>query len=62
LEEGDFRIVETDEHGSTIHVLEVRDGCDALGVERWRTFKMNNATERALFGYILRILKKEQGT
>jgi hypothetical protein len=58
LEEPDFRIVETDITGDVTYVLEVRDGCDALGVERWRIFRLNNKTERDLFGYLLRITLK----
>ena len=60
LEQPDFRIVETDVTGDVQHVLEVRDGCDALGVERWRQFILNNKTERALFSYLLRVTLRQE--
>ena len=57
VEQSDFRIVDTELDGVGV-VLEVRDGCDALGVERWRLFKLENANLRQLFGYLVRILQE----
>ncbi len=34
--DGKFRIVRTEDGDRVTHVLEKIDGCDALGVERWR--------------------------
>lgn len=34
--DGKFRIVRVEEGERISHVLEKADGCDALGVERWR--------------------------
>lgn len=56
VDEKDFRVVETEIAGNVIHVLEVRDGADALGVERWRTFKTDVSKDiRAIFGYMVRV-------
>ena len=56
VSEPDFRIVETEIGGNVLHVLEVRDGADALGVERWRTFKTDVSKDiRAIFGYMVRV-------
>ena len=59
VEQADFRIVDTELEGVGI-VLEVRDGCDALGVERWRLMKLENANLRQLFGYLVRIVKEKE--
>jgi len=58
--EPDFRLVrlETPE-GERQYVLEVRDGIDAMGVERWRKFDLNGTALKSLFGYLVRIAEKE---
>ena len=38
-----FRLVRIEDGEKVSHVLEVPDGCDALGVERWREFQINSA-------------------
>jgi hypothetical protein len=41
------------------HILETRDGEDALGAERWRKFEINGTTMKALFRYLIRIAEKD---
>lgn len=55
VSEPDFRVVETEVGGDVMHVLEVRDGVDGMGVERWRTFALGNKDLRAMFGYMVRV-------
>lgn len=57
VDEEDFRIVAT---GDGMFVLEVTDGADALGVERWRTFQTNGTHLRAIFGYLIRVAQQVQ--
>lgn len=59
VEQPDFRIVDTELDGVGI-VLEVRDGCDALGVERWRAFNLNNPNLQKLFGYLVRVIQQQE--
>lgn len=49
-----FRIVRLTEGDKVLYVMEVIDGCDALGVERWREFKLENKHLRALRDFIIR--------
>ena len=60
INEPDFRLVRV-EHGGELleHVLEVRDGCDAMGAEKWRKVEINGAAMKALFVCLVRIA--EQG-
>ncbi len=60
IEEPDFRLARVLIGDHVEHVLEVRDGCDVLGVERWRKFEVNGTTMKALFRYLVRIADKEQ--
>ena len=60
VEEPDFRLVEVCRAGNVFHVLEVRDGIDAMGAERWREFKVENPHLRQIFGYLVRIVTKGQ--
>lgn len=53
--EHDFRIVETVIGENVVHVLEVRDGVDAMGVEKWRAFRTDSKELRAIFGYMIRL-------
>jgi hypothetical protein len=53
-----FRIVEDIVGGNEIHCLEVPDGADALGVERWRTYHTNTASLRAMFDFMIVMAKK----
>lgn len=55
-----FRLVRTEDGDRISHVLEVPDGCDALGVERWREFKMGNEHLRAIFGFLIKVAMKGQ--
>lgn len=55
IDEPDFRMVETEVGGGVETVLEVRDGVDAMGVEKWRTFKTDSKDLRAMFSYMKRI-------
>ena len=49
-----FRLVRMVEGDRVTYVMEVPDGCDALGVERWREFKLDNKHLRALRDFIIR--------
>ena len=55
IDEPDFRIVETEVGENIIHTLEVRDGVDAMGVEKWRTFRTDSKDLKAIFGYLIRV-------
>jgi len=55
VDEPDFRIVEDVIGENVIHTLEVRDGVDAMGVEKWRQFRTDNKDLRAIFGYLIRL-------
>lgn len=55
VDEKDFRVVEDVIGGNVLHTLEVRDGVDAMGVEKWRTFKTDSKDLRAIFGYLTRL-------
>ena len=61
-EPGEFRIVRVEDGDKVSHVVEVPDGCDALGAERWRSLEMKNVKPFGMFlSYILRqIAKGEQ--
>ena len=50
VEDAKFRIVRVD----GTYITETPDGCDALGVERWRELKMDNQYWRAFRDYIIR--------
>lgn len=55
-----FRIVRITDGDKVTYVVEVPDGADALGVERWREFKTDNTLVRALRDYVIRGVVKEQ--
>lgn len=59
IDQPDFRLVRVDIGGHHEHVLEVRDGCDAMGVERWRRFEVNGTAMKALFKYLIRIAEEQ---
>jgi hypothetical protein len=61
ISEPDFRLVRlVIDGGEYEYVLEVRDGCDAMGTERWRKFEVNGTALRSLFKFLIRIAEKEQ--
>ena len=55
VDEPDFRIVENVIGENVVHVLEVRDGVDAMGVEKWRTFRTDSKELRAMFSFMVRL-------
>lgn len=59
IDEPDFRLVRVVIGSNVEHVLETRDGLDAMGGERWRRFEINGSTMKALFKYLVRIADKE---
>jgi len=60
VEQKHFRIVEDVVDGNEIHCLEVRDGCDALGVERWKTFTTRgSANLQAIFEFMVTMAKEQ---
>jgi phage gp45-like len=60
VEDAKFRIVRLAEGDKVIYVTETPDGCDALGVERWRELKMDNKHWGAFRDYIIRATLKEK--
>lgn len=59
ISEPDFRLVRHDlADGPSEYLLEVRDGIDGMGVERWRRFEVNGTALRALFKFLIRIAEK----
>lgn len=59
-EADDFRLVRVEDGDRVTYLLELPDGADALGVERWREGKVNGDVAKALFGYVIRQHVKEQ--
>lgn len=60
IQEADFRLVKHElGDGSVDHLLEVRDGKDGMGLERWRKFEVSGTAMRSLFRYLVRIADKE---
>ena len=59
IDQPDFRLVRVDIGDHREHVLEVRDGCDAMGAERWRKFEISGTAMKALFRYLVRISEQE---
>lgn len=57
-----FRIVRLSEGERVTYVVEVPDGCDALGVERWREFKTDNTLVRTLRDYVIRAAVAQEKT
>lgn len=53
-----FRLVRIEDGDRVSHVLEVPDGCDALGVERWREFKMSTSHLQSIFGFLIKVAMK----
>jgi hypothetical protein len=58
IDEPDFRLIEVTIGEDVEHVLEVRDGCDAMGVERWRKFETDSQKLKSMFGYMQRVAYK----
>lgn len=61
VDRADFRIVETEIDEQLFYVLEVPYGCDALGVERWRTFEQNNGHVRAVVKMLIDLALELEG-
>ena len=56
IDEADFRLIRHEmADGNVDHLLEVRDGKDGMGTERWRKFEVNGTHMKALFKYLIRI-------
>jgi hypothetical protein len=55
-----FRIVRTEDGTRVTYVMEVPDGCDALGCERWRDVKVSGTPMTALFNFVIRESLKGQ--
>lgn len=58
IDEKDFRLVRVEIGDGAEYVLETRDGCDAMGAERWRKFEVSGSTMKALFKFLIRISEK----
>lgn len=58
-----FRIIRIEDGNSVTHVMELADGADALGVERWRDARMDNkGVATTLFNYIIKTALKEKSS
>lgn len=55
-----FRLVRMEDGDKVTYTLEVPDGCDALGTERWRTFEMASQHLRNIFGFLIKVATKGQ--
>lgn len=55
IDEPDFRLVEVTIGDGVEHVMEVRDGEDAMGVQRWRRFETDSQKLKTIFSYLVRI-------
>ncbi len=55
-----FRIVRVEDGNRIAYLIEVPEGCDALGVERWREYKAGSEGVRALRDFILELVAKER--
>jgi hypothetical protein len=55
IDEPDFRVVETVIGDEIVHVLETRDGVDAMELERWRRFNLPSKELRQIFSYLVRV-------
>jgi hypothetical protein len=55
-----FRLVRIEEGDRISHILEVPDGCDALGVERWREFQLNSSHLKTIFGFFIKLALQQQ--
>jgi phage gp45-like len=60
VEDPKVRIVRLTEGDKVIYVTETPDGCDAMGVERWRELKMDNKHWAAFRDFIIRGSLKEK--
>lgn len=60
INEPDVRLVKLElGDGSVEHVLETRDGIDAMGADKWRKFEVNGTALRQLFKFLIRFTEKE---
>ena len=55
-----FRIVRDEVGDKVTYTVEAPDGCDALGVERWKELRMDNKHWSAFRDYIIRAALKEK--
>lgn len=56
-----FRLVRVSEGAKVTYVLEVTDGADALGVERWREVSADGKPVKAMRDFLIRqCVKQEQ--
>lgn len=55
-----FRLVRIEDGDRVSHILEVPDGCDALGVERWREFKTDSSHLKNLFNFLVKTANSKQ--
>lgn len=58
-EQDGFRIVRQAEGTKVTYVVELPDGCDALGCERWKDVSADGKVVKALRDYIIRQSVKE---
>lgn len=54
-----FRIVRQEDGDKVTYVTELPDGCDALGVERWKDVSTEGKVVKAMRDFIIRAATKE---
>jgi hypothetical protein len=59
-DEQGFRLVRIEDGDRISHILEVPDGCDSLGVERWREFVINGKHLQTIFGFFIKLALQQQ--
>lgn len=59
-EKDGFRIVRQTQGDKVTYLVELPDGCDALGCERWKDVSADSKVVRSLRDFIIRQSLKEQ--
>jgi len=56
-----FRIVRQERGDHVTYIVELDDGCDALGVERWKEVSTEGKVVKSMRDYIIRAALKDEG-
>jgi hypothetical protein len=69
IDEPDWRVVEDLVGENEIHTLEVKDGKDAMGVQKWKVFVSTQPSMKSyskelvmIFGYLVRLAHQLEQT
>ena len=57
-----FRIVRVEDGDKVTYVTELPDGCDALGVERWKDVSTEGKVVKAMRDFIIRAATRQGAT